>query len=67
MHTAEEMRMGVRAIQARWRDPQVSRVGNATNDAISMTLFKATTLRGEQTIEISKVALLNVLGKRRGA
>ena len=28
-----------------------------------MTLFKATALRGEQTIEISKAALLDVLGK----
>jgi hypothetical protein len=34
-----------------------------TNDASSLTLFKAIALRGEQTIVISKVALLDVLGK----
>ncbi len=34
-----------------------------TNDATSLTLFKATPLSGEQTIEISKEALLDVLGK----
>ena len=34
-----------------------------TNDASSMALFQATALRGEQTIEISKAALLDVLGK----
>ena len=34
-----------------------------TDDASSLTRFKATALRGDKAIEISKVALVDVLGK----
>jgi len=63
MHTADEMFMGVQfKPDGETRKYRVS--GTVpTNDASSMTLFQATTLRGEQTIEIAKAALLDVLGK----
>ena len=54
MHTADEMFMGVQfKPDGETRKYRVS--GTVpTNDASSMTLFQATALRGEQTIEIAK-------------
>ena len=63
MHTADEMFIGVQfKPDGETRKYRVSETV-PTNDASSLTLFKAIALRGEQTIVISKVALLDVLGK----
>ena len=63
VHTADEMFIGVQfKPDGETRKYRVSETV-PTNDASSLTLFKAIALRGEQTIVISKVALLDVLGK----
>jgi hypothetical protein len=62
MHTADEMFMGVQFKPV--GETRKYRVSGTvpTNDSSSMTLFKATALRGDQTCEISKVELLDLLG-----
>jgi hypothetical protein len=63
MHTEDEMFVGVQfKLEGETRKYKVS--GTVpSDDAGSTTCFTATALRGDNTIQIPKVALLDVLGK----
>ena len=63
IHTADEMFVGVQ-FKPNGETCKYRVSGTVpTDDASSLTRFKATALRGDKAIEISKVALLDVLGK----